>query len=90
MIVKPSESIFKGTDWCVPHRCPCLTCELWNSIELEPSCACRPCAQLGLNRPEDVVCWKTHEDLKAYDKKSDRYIASRKKVMEAKNDDKNC
>lgn len=88
MIVKPSESTFKGTDWCVPHRCPCLTCELWNSKEIEPGCACLPCTKNGLKRPEDIICWKTCEDIKAFDKKSMRYIASRKKIMEVKNDEK--
>lgn len=84
MIVKTSITTFKGSDWCVPHRCPCLTCELWNSAHLEPDCACRPCNQKGLRAPENVVCWKTCDELKAFDRKTQRVIASRKKMEESK------
>lgn len=87
MILKPQESVFKGSDWCVPHRCPCLTCELWNSKELEPDCACRPCTQHGLQRPEDVCCWKTYEELRAFDRNTMRFIASKKKMMEVTEND---
>ena len=82
MILKPQEIVFKGSDWCVPHRCPCLTCELWNSNEIEPECACLPCKKHGLGRPEDIVCWKTYNKLRAYDKKGMQFISSREKMME--------
>lgn len=84
MIVKTSITTFKGSDWCVPHRCPCLTCELWNSTYLEPNCACRPCNQKGLSAPENVVCWKTCDELKAFDQRQQRHIASRKEMEESK------
>lgn len=50
---------FAGKEWCVPWRCPCLTCELWNQEEIKIQCWCAPCEKRGLMCPEDHVCWKT-------------------------------
>ena len=48
---------FLSNDWCVPERCPCLTCEYW--LNGDPKCACKPCEQKGLRQPEKVICYKT-------------------------------
>ena len=50
---------FLPKDWCVPERCPCLTCPIWLSEKVIPNCACKPCEQRGLRRPEDVICYRT-------------------------------
>lgn len=50
---------FLSKDWCVPERCPCLTCPIWLSEKVTPDCACKPCEQRGLRRPEDVICYRT-------------------------------
>lgn len=48
---------FKSRDWCTAERCPCLTCKYW--LHGNPKCACKPCEQRGLTKPEKVLCYKT-------------------------------
>ena len=66
---------FRGNEWCVPERCPCITCPIWLSEEVEPDCACKPCEQRGLRQPEDVICYKTSNgQFSAWDKKTNKKI----------------
>lgn len=69
-----------SNDWCVPWKCPCLTCELWLNDSLEPNCACKPCSVKGLRRPQDVWCWKTAETCRAFDNLTSKFIPSRREL----------
>ncbi len=71
-----------STDWCVPWKCPCLTCELWLNDDIELDCACKPCYVKGLRDPKDVYCWKTVETCRAFDKRTLKFIPSRKEIDE--------
>lgn len=73
---------FSNGDWCIPGKCPCLTCELWLNDDLEPECCCLPCRKKGLRRPRDVFCWETNEVLRAFDKKTMAFIPSRAELSE--------
>jgi hypothetical protein len=57
---------FLSNDWCVPERCPCLTCKYFWSEKIDAKCACKPCNQKGLRRPEDVLCYKTSDGKYGY------------------------
>lgn len=73
---------FITKDWCVPERCPCLTCPIWLSEEIDPVCACKPCDEKGLRRPEDVLCYRTtNGEFKAYDKRTYKRIVIVKEDM---------
>ena len=66
---------FLSKDWCVPERCPCLTCPIWLSDKVTPDCACKPCEQRGLRRPEDVICYRTSNGrISATDKNTGKRI----------------
>lgn len=82
IISKILHPVFGGRDWCVPWKCPCLTCELWLNDDIEPDCACKPCSVKGLRQPEDVWCWKTSETCRAFDKLTTEVIPSRKEIAE--------
>lgn len=73
---------FSGGEWCVPGICPCLTCELWLNDDLDPDCCCLPCRKKGLRRPQDIICWKTNEALRVFDKKMMAFIPSRAELSE--------
>lgn len=81
-VIHTSLSTWKGRDWCVEIRCPCLTCELWLNERIDVDCACKPCSQNGLKAPEEVFCWKTDENVHAWDKRSMKKLPSRKEIEE--------